>query len=180
MNTEQYNAELKRLRSEGAPDEPCDNGFPVTINARTHSDTSAHETLSKVVDVLERVITTLARGEWPSTEEWASSILPRWLADAFSPEMSAEDVEQWLSQWRAADFATQVRMEKQKGWSLEEWLHWFAAGPDERQWCWGNAAVQSDNSFDVTIFASGTPFASGALTWLIEAAGAEQVTLLDI
>jgi hypothetical protein len=98
--------------------------------------------------------------------------LPAWFADACAPEMSREEADAWLARWQRLA-PEQVAMERDQAWALEDWLAWF--GPEERQWFWWDATVQSADRMLLEVEVAGWPAPLGSLVWLMRASGAETV-----
>lgn len=117
-----------------------------------------------------------APAPWPSTEEWAGR-LPAWFVSACAPEQTDAEKQQWLAWWRGLDPAARSEAEKARPWSLDDWL--FYLEPDERQWFWWSAEAQDEHRGTVWVEVLGWPTPVGALEWLLRAAGAESVRVVD-
>ncbi|WP_375431314.1 hypothetical protein [uncultured Friedmanniella sp.] len=111
---------------------------------------------------------------WPSVAEWAES-LPGWFVSACAPE-SEEELEAWVAWWRTLDPPGRAAAAAAKRWSLETWLSWLE--PEERQWFWWDAAVGGRRG-QVLVEVPGWPAPFGALEWLLRAAGAASVIVVE-
>jgi hypothetical protein len=89
--------------------------------------------------------------------------------------MSQEAALAWLKKWRALSPEEQAAEEERQPWALADWLHWFAKGPDERQWRWLSGRPIARDRLQITLEVAGLPTAYGALAWLLRAAGAVKV-----
>ena len=72
---------------------------------------------------------------------------------------------------RSLPWEKQVSLEKNKKWSLENWLVWFK--PETKEWFWWNdhkfdGEIENTN-FLIEVTALDDPFASGAFKWLFRA-----------
>jgi len=169
MNTAE---ELTRLR-EGADRERAPTGLLTSFIVR--SDGHAMVVLTRVTEALQRVIETSQREEL-SNAEWAR-ILPAWLVESFAPERSQEEAEAWLRWWRQLPPREQARAAAEDRWSLENWLYWFR--PEQRSWRWWTGQIMNPDSLEIVVETEGLPVASGALEWLIRAAGGRVIEKLD-
>lgn len=99
--------------------------------------------------------------------------VPAWFVQACAPEPTAAERERWLAWWRTLDHAGKVVAERERGWTLQEWLSWME--PQERTWWWD---AQPTSEFDATIAVEveGWPTALGALEWLLTASGASTIS----
>jgi hypothetical protein len=104
------------------------------------------EVLGRAKAVLSVAITAMLEG-WDPAEDVVPAGIPVWFSEACAPE----------------DTATEDR------WSLMAWLRW--CDPDERQWFWWDARVVAPGVGEVLVETTGAPFPSGALRWLLTAAG---------
>ncbi|MGX7673827.1 hypothetical protein [Plantactinospora sp. DSM 117369] len=92
--------------------------------------------------------------------------LPSWLTDAFAPELTDEEAEQWLARWRAAP--DRLAFERESGWMASEWLHWFSSGNEF--WRIGDVAFDND-CLTVYLEHDDYPIPFEALRWLAIVAG---------
>lgn len=163
--------ELMRLEDRG----PTSNNGLLTLILNAECSRGAAEVVRSVKEALLPVVTVRKNeSEWPDVTQWSRK-LPRWFVDASAPEMSREAALAWLEQWRSLSPTEQVEEEKKQPWALADWLHWFAPGPDERQWRWLSAAPTDRTHVQVVVQVGGYPTAYGALTWLLRAAGAVDI-----
>lgn len=81
--------------------------------------------------------------------------MPEWFVAACSPERTAEKTS----------------------WTLADWLYWME--PDERQWFWWDARIDGEGATTVLVEVPRWPSATGALEWLLRAAGASSVKVVD-
>lgn len=168
-----YNEELSRLNGDGAT--ATSKSADLTITLNVHCPGGAAEVLKRVKTVLGQVVSVRASGsEWPQVEAWAR-VLPGWFVEACQPEMSREEAQAWLEKWRSLSADEQAAEEARQPWALADWLHWFAKGPDERQWRWFSGGAAGPDRLQVVLEAEGLPTAYGALVWLLRAAGAVRV-----
>ncbi len=128
-----------------------------------------------VVDVIEKSKDVLRAVLSMTSDEWRSPVagtvrLPEWFVAVCAPERSPEVDEQWLVWWRGLDPEAKARAADEKQWTLADWLYWMQ--PDERQWFWWDAHIDGDGVATVLVEVLGWPSATGALEWLLRAAGA--------
>jgi hypothetical protein len=110
---------------------------------------------------------------WPTLDDWRI-VLPQWFVDRCAPEMSTEEAAEWLAQWRSLPPAERAQEERNRSWSLANWLYWLE--PQHREWFWWDARV-TNGTVGITVQVSGWPAPLGALDWLLRAAGATEVTV---
>jgi hypothetical protein len=166
-----YRDELERIEGRDAGS----TGGRLTLALEAHCPGGAEVVLERTKDVLRGVVTPRARGgAWPDLGQWRR-VLPGWFVDACAPEQTEEQLVAWLKRWRSLSPAEQVAEEQRQAWALADWLHWFAPGPDERQWRWLGARVITPDRLEVTLAVSGLPTAYGAFGWLLRAAGAATI-----
>jgi hypothetical protein len=110
---------------------------------------------------------------WPSLDGWRGQ-LPQWFVDRCAPEMSTDEAAEWLAQWRSLPPAERAEEERNRSWSLGDWLYWLE--PEHREWLWWDAVV-TNGTVNITVQVSGWPAPLGALDWLLRAAGATEVTV---
>jgi hypothetical protein len=161
--------ELARLESGRCADPPPPGLEHFEIRAKARS--VADDVLERVKDVLSRII--LASSEtWPTSEEW-STILPKWLVLASAHERSPEEAKAWwdrLRQGRVED--REVALGSQP-WSIGEFVHWFL--PEQREWWWWGGEMIGDNRLRICLIVEELTPSHGALDWLLQAAGAEDI-----
>jgi hypothetical protein len=132
---------------------------------------NASEVLAKALEVLKIIVTKSLDG-WPSDASW-SEVLPQWFLRECAPEMSLEEAQKWLQWWKSLDSEMQDKIEKEKKWSLLDWLYWLE--PSHRKWFWWGSEELSKNQLVIAVEVIDWPFAWGALAWLLRASGAERV-----
>jgi hypothetical protein len=129
-----------------------------------HCDGKAADVIRRSREVLEAVRVATTSG-WPTDGDWPR-LLPAWFVAKCAPEMSREEDERALAEWRA-----QGSREWKRPWSLLAWLHWFK--PGQRAWFWWDATIESDKKAVVTVESHEPPW--GSLEWLLLASGAREV-----
>lgn len=96
--------------------------------------------------------------------------LPRWLADAFAPERTDEESDQWRARWLASD--DPVAFMNESGWTASGWLYWFSA--ENEFWILEDAQLDDEaGRLTVLIEHDDSPFPTEALRWLAWVAGLE-------
>lgn len=115
-------------------------------------------------------INLASTGDWPELSEW-KKILAQDFVDAFAPEKTSEEEQQWLIWWRSLTPALQ-KIEADK-WSLADWLYWME--PSNRSWYWWTGRVVDEGSIAVAVKILDWPFPWGALKILFISAGAISV-----
>jgi hypothetical protein len=129
-----------------------------------------------VLDRSRSVMSAVLRaggGPWPPLQQWTER-LPAWFVQACAPERTQDEKQQWLTWWRGLDLEGRAVAERDRRWSLDDWLYYLE--PDERQWYWWDAAALSSSEGTVELEVPGWPTPLGALKWLLHAAGADAVT----
>lgn len=134
---------------------------------------NADVVLSKSREVLE-VVLKQSELEWLSDDDW-QKLLPEWFVQRCPEEKTEEESEQWLQWWRGLEPEEQLRETRRLEWTLTGWIPWFL--PDERQWFWWNAIVESNKLLRVVIAIEAWPFPWGSLAWLLRASGATKVKI---
>lgn len=92
--------------------------------------------------------------------------LPSWFVESFSEGSEA------LRRFRSGEPS-----EDQERWTIEGWRFWF--DPDERMWRWWDSVILSPDTFEIRLVALDWPTPTGALKWLLYAAGAKAVEFVD-
>jgi hypothetical protein len=159
--------ELRRLEYGPAAELPRGLGLVRFITSTTGG---VEAVLSRAKQVLARVDEYAPRR--PSDDEWRR-VLPAWFVARCAPELSSQEAEAALSRWRAMSPSDQREAEKQHRWPLLDWLYWLE--PERRGWFWWDANASDDSHAVVAVEVQGWPFPWGALSWLLRAAGADQV-----
>lgn len=122
--------------------------------------------------VVLMIVNENSAGEWPNDDKWRE-LLPSWFVARCGPELSQEQAEAEMARWRTLTREEQVREEESELWSLSNWIYWFK--PENRYWYWWDARPLDDKTLVVAVEAHEWPFPSGALVWLLRAAGADKV-----
>lgn len=129
---------------------------------------------SRPGDVLARakaVLSSIVQLEPARFNETAAQHLPEWFIAACTPQPTQDEQEQWLAWWRTLDHKSKATAERERGWTLQEWLSWME--PDQRTWWWWDAEVTGPTTAIVHVTVEGWPSALGALHWLLAASGAD-------
>ena len=113
-------------------------------------------------------------GRWPADEEWPR-LMPDWFVRACAPEPTEEEAATWLARWRRLSPEQQAREEASLAWTLLNWVYWFR--PEDREWCWWNAWAENPDLALVEVRIDAWPAPTGALRWLLRAAGAVEMTV---
>lgn len=108
---------------------------------------------------------------WPGLDEW-EQLLPKWFVAACAEERTIEEEERWLDWWRSLPADERAPAAEERAWSLADWLYWLQ--PEERQWYLWDSRVESKDHVRVQVQIVDNPVL-GALTWLLCAAGANDV-----
>lgn len=166
---ERLERELRHLLDGVAADErPAGLG---TVRFIAQCAGNSWQVLSKAKAVLTKVDQVAIEG-WPANSAWRE-VLPDWFIARSAPEQTREQAEASLKRWQALSPDEQVRVEREKAWSLLDWLYWFQ--PENRTWFWWDAAEQDANKIVIAVEVDGWPFPWAALAWLFRAAGATRV-----
>ena len=163
-------SELQRME-EGAPADAKPDGVGI-VRFLVRCPSGAEHVLERAKSALEKVDVAALQG-WPLNEN-ATPKLPAWFTAVCSADISAEQARQWLAWWQSLPPDEQARAEREKGWSLHNWLYWME--PNNRQWFWWDAMVSKDyEHIALEIEVEAWPFPWGSLRWLFRAAGASAV-----
>ncbi len=165
--------EMRRIVS--GPREGERPGGVGLVEFTVHTDASAIDLIEKSRAVL-RATLAMTLENMRSSASWPAH-LPAWFIEACAPEQSREESEAWLAWWRGLESSARARAASEKPWTLAEWLHWME--PDQRQWFWWDARTHGSSSASVFVEVPGWPSAMGALEWLLRAAGATLVEVVN-
>jgi hypothetical protein len=55
-----------------------------------------------------------------------TEVLPEWLRQEFTPESTSDEKARWLDEWRMESDEGKVRMERERGWEMLNWLYWVS------------------------------------------------------
>ncbi|MBI1927841.1 hypothetical protein HYR99_26830 [Candidatus Poribacteria bacterium] len=129
--------------------------------------------LKKAKEVLISLVkNAISVWPWPDENQWVK-FLPQWFVSRCAEELTAEEAEKWLKWWSVLSWEEQQRVEKEKAWSLSDFLYWFH--PEQRTWHWWDAHCPDRDSCWVEIEVDDWPFPWGAFDWLFRASGAISV-----
>lgn len=164
--------ERDRLREGATPREPGGLGT-VRFIVRSKAEPMA-AVLSKAREALLVVNNASASG-WPTLEEWRAQI-PSWFVSKCRAEWTPAEVEGMTARRESQTWDGYVAgqaKESAKPWPLSDWLYWFQE--DQRAWFWWDAASLDGSTGVVAVEVDGWPFPWDALSWLLRAAGADDV-----
>ena len=139
--------ELAHLRAGAATEVPPGEVDELVVSCPE----GAERLLTAVREVLEVVLAHQA-GPWPGVDEW-KQLLPEWFVSSCVDDRQVRDCV----------------LDK---WSLRAWTYWFQ--PDQRRWRWWDARADG-HRLQVSLLVEERPYLRGALEWLLETAGAEEV-----
>lgn len=165
--------ELRHLGSGPHPGQRPGGIGLVTLRA-TATDPAA--TLDRTKEVLRTVLTPGEHG-WRTAEEWADE-LPCWFVDRCAPESPAGQRSEWLTWWRNLDPSGRSEAAERQAWSLDDWLFWLQ--PEERTWYWWDSRIAGPRAVEIILDVPGWPAPTGALSWLLKTAGADDVVLPEL
>ena len=168
-----WTSELRRLEDGPGPEEQIPGIGTITFALRC--DGNAKEILHNIVAVLKAVISESENG-WSEETDWRS-ILPKPFVASCADEMTPSEAEEWLQRWQALSQEERDAEDRDRKWSLANWLYWMK--PSERQWQWWDSNIFDASHLVVRIAVNSWPFGCGAITWLFRAAGARMVTVLN-
>ena len=170
---------LERERFENPPDHTVKATGVGIARFIIRCNNNADEVLNLAKRVLV-IVNYNSELVWPSFEEW-SKILPNKFVNNCAPELSKSESEKEINYRRSLPWEKQVSLEKNKKWSLGNWLVWLE--PETREWFWWNAhkfdGEIENTHFLIEVTALDDPFTSGALKWLFKACGAIDVISTD-
>lgn len=113
-----------------------------------------------------------------STSRVPTGVLPDWFVSQCAPELSSEQAERQLAEWKSLSPAEQVAHGRTVKWALDDWLYWM--DPVRRQWYWWDAkAADHRDLLIVSVEVETLPFPWGALDWLLRASGASSTELVS-
>ncbi|MFI1995007.1 hypothetical protein [Actinoplanes sp. NPDC020271] len=96
--------------------------------------------------------------------------LPGWLVDAFAPERTDEESNQWRARWLASD--DPVAFMNESGWTASGWLYWFSS--ENEFWTLKDVRLDDDGrGLTMLVEHEDSPFPSEAVRWLAFVAGLE-------
>lgn len=165
--------ELRHLEHGAHPGEMPDGAGLVTVHLT--SDRGIETVVARSKEVIACILE--ASDDNSLDIELLHETLPSWFVDACAPERTEEEQRQWLQWWRGLDSKGRAEEEYNAVWSLDNWLYWLE--PAERQWFWWDAVAHDPHSARILVEVPGWPYASGALEWLLRAAGATEINISD-
>ncbi|MFD7159443.1 hypothetical protein ACFV9C_32925 [Kribbella sp. NPDC059898] len=157
--------ELRRLRGND-PAEAMGAGIRLSAES---ADSAV--LLNRCRDVMVAVLQHPA-ADWPDLPTWRSE-MPAWFVLACAPEKTPEQEQADLIWWQSLSSDEQATADEASQWSLSDWLWWLE--PENRTWYWLGAEVAGPRQLLVYVETDGDPSPTGALRWLLTAAGATQV-----
>ena len=163
--------ERRHLQEGPRPDEKPGGVGTITAHVTCAGDAGA--VLARAREALDPVLSRQG-GRWPADEEWRR-LLPDWLVRASAREPTEDEAQAWLARWQRLSPEEQSREEATAAWTLLDWVYWFR--PENREWYWWNAWVQTPDLALVEVQVYGWPAPIGALRWLLRVAGALEVTV---
>jgi hypothetical protein len=169
MNQSRLTNERVRLAKSPGPEEKPSGVGTVRFIAKCSGNSS--DVLSKAKELMT-IVNHNSVPRWPSEAEWRH-LLPKWFVKQCSPEKSQQEAEEWLARWKSLSPEEQKKVEATNAWSLLNWLYWLE--PENRQWYWWDAIVLDRNTLVIAVGTDSWPFGWGDLSWLLRAAGANQV-----
>ena len=166
--------EIRHLADGPRPDEdPTGVGLVAVV---AECGPPATEVLDRVREVLLAVDRTAQHG-WPADDAVWRTELPAWFVAFCAPEETPEEAARWLAWWRGLEPEVRAREAAARPWSVADWIHWME--PSERQWYWWHGRAVQDQLLHLTLQVQGWPFPTGALEWLLRAAGATSTRIED-
>ena len=138
-------------------------------------DGNAEEVLNTSKSVM-RAICSQSESKWPNDTTWRT-LLPQRFVSACADEMTPEEVEQWLKNWQRLNQEQREAEERNRNWSLANWLYWLQ--PSERLWQWWDAEAIDPSCIIVCFAVKSWPFGSGAISWLFRGSGAKEVVAVN-
>jgi hypothetical protein len=166
---QRLDAELQRLTGDSTNGtQPLGLG---TVRFRAQCPGNTELVLERSKSILIQV-NRLSRSDWPTYEQWTQS-LPSWFLVRCQPEKNSAEAAKWLKTWRELPQEEQDYVRRECPWSVSGWVYWFQ--PDNRTWYWWDAIKNDQHNMTISVAVYDWPFAWGALSWLLRAAGARSV-----
>lgn len=132
------------------------------------------EVLARVKELL--IIIDRAPAFWNENQAWLE-ILPDWFVAASAPEMTLSEAMDALAQFRAMSLDDQIRREETRRWSLSSSVDLLK--PANRKWYWWDGIAEALDTIYITLEIDEWPVATGVVSWILRAAGADEVFCLD-
>lgn len=154
--------ELHRLDD---PDSARPEGL--TVEIFVDCPVEADVILERCKNVLRKVVDPPVSLDAP-VADW-THLLPEWFVKACYPEITRAEADEIMSQPAGSELLGKM-------WSVSDFLHWFK--PEMRLWHWWSSEINGPDKFTITLLIDDWPFPSGALHFLLKAAGATESTEL--
>jgi hypothetical protein len=103
--------------------------------------------------------------------------IPAWFASECTKPLTETEMQIWLAKWRSLSTEEQLIFEEEKGWSLEDWLHWMKS--ENRNWFLIDCRGLGDNKYELTLSVTGWPVPLGSIKWLLKAAKARSIEVVE-
>ncbi|MGW6403950.1 hypothetical protein [Streptomyces sp. NPDC055134] len=108
-------------------------------------------------------------------EELWRTMLPIWLVAEFAEKKSPREADSWLRRWRRSSRETQLAMESDAGWEMDEWLYWFSH--QNEAWRLVHVSRAEPESVTLSFIASDSYLPSQAIEWLASVSGTSTVSI---
>ena len=164
--------EYSRLMNDESTHEQGDHQYmimPVVINCNRNND----EVLFKAKEVIGVVLHENMKEEYIQTV--LRDKLPNWFVEKCAKELSDEEKRAYLERKRSLPLEEQIALANSRGWSVENWIHWFE--PENRAWFWWSCKLEGDSKIVLSIAVDSWPTATGSLEWLFTACGCEGISI---
>jgi hypothetical protein len=158
--------ERRHLAEPGHPAASTNAGLELSVRS------SNNEVLLARCQEVLLVVLQHDEENWPPLTMWQRE-LPKWFVDACGPERTVEEAREWLSWWRTLPPDEQAAATDAKRWALSDWLWWLE--PGQRTWYWLGARLIGSHDLRIFLQTDGSPAPTGALHWLLKAAGASAI-----
>ncbi len=166
MDKAAYESELNRIKHGPQAGESIP-GIG-TVRFVVTCDGNSEQVLQNAKAVME-VISRQCADDWREDANWRS-MLPTDFVEACAEEMTEQEAEVWLKRWQSLGEPEREIEERERRWSLQNWLYWLS--PDKRAWQWWDAQVINDSGIAIAIAVESWPFPWSALAWLFRGNGA--------
>jgi hypothetical protein len=144
--------------------------FDVTVQG-------SKDSLARLAEVLRR----LAEGRPGELDEdselyWQEN-LPEWLVSNFATKASGAKSRAWMHMWRWSSESKRIKMERESGWELLDWLYWFSSGNEF--WSLSEINWGGGESMSLSLSVVDNHIPTRALEWVVEKSGAEIVSIRE-
>ncbi|CAL9278981.1 hypothetical protein SUDANB51_08083 [Streptomyces sp. enrichment culture] len=82
-----------------------------------------------------------------------------------------------MRMWRWSSESKRIKMERESGWELLDWLYWFSS--ENQFWRISEIVWGGGGSMSLSISSADNHFPTQALEWLVEKSGAEIVSISE-